>query len=938
MPGHHLCVVPHTHWDREWYRSHEQFRYQLIGLLDGLLELLEGDPAFRCFTLDGQLAPLDDYLEVRPGARARIEALVRAGRLQIGPWYVLPDEWLVSGEALIRNLRLGLHKAAELGGGMRLGYVPDQFGHVGQLPQILAGFGLEAALLWRGVGQGIEETCFEWEAPDGTRLFTVYLRQGYGNAGELPLEPEALAQRLAAARDGLAPHSRTRSLLLMNGGDHQRPQPGLPAALEAALAQLPGDTAEITSLPGFVARARREAPGDLPRHRGELRSGLRSPLLEGCASARIPLKQADFANDRLLSRWLEPLATWLAELGGDADPELLDWLWQRMLENHPHDSICGCSIDAVHREMETRFARVRDSAGEHLRRVAREWAARVEAPSGPGEPVVVWNPNAGGPACAEGRLQLDVPDRGQPALHAVDGEGRRLPVHAEVVEPGGIAARYEVPARVAAVLIEGFPAEWSGEHVRGLVRRRERGLPVAEVQLASEPRPGFDWSVERRALAASLAGDETWIFRVRRLPRLALRLVDSLPGYGLRSYRVVRGRAGDASALASGRAPGGGVWIENEAWRVDAGRDGRVCIASRTGGPSVEDALRIVSEGDRGDEYSFEPLAEGQGIGSPAAVRIALLGGSEAQVGLRVTARYRIPQQLGPGRERRSSRSVSMPVRLDLRLARGLDRIELDVELENRARDHRVRLWIRAPHRPERFEVESAFEIVERPIEPPADAFGPQPAERPTGAVPQRSFATLRDETRALTVANRGSPEVEALRDAGGGWLAVTLLRAVGWLSRDDLARRPGHAGPGLPTPEAQGPGLHRAQLGLRWHASGDPQRVSEAHRFAWPALLLPGSAGGGPLGDAERLLELDDPAVVVSAIEPRPDGSVALRLYNASAQARRVPVRWRGRAARRLRLCDHGGRARPGGAPSAKGGGAEIALGPWQIVSLRLD
>ncbi|HXZ85246.1 MAG TPA: alpha-mannosidase, partial [Myxococcota bacterium] len=139
----HLVVVPHTHWDREWYRTHEQFRARLVGLLDGLLDLLERDPEFRCFSLDGQTIVLDDYLAVRPEARARIEALVRAGRLAIGPWTVLPDEWLVSGEALIRNLRLGLTRGDAFGGAQRLGYVPDQFGHVGQLPQIFAGFGFE---------------------------------------------------------------------------------------------------------------------------------------------------------------------------------------------------------------------------------------------------------------------------------------------------------------------------------------------------------------------------------------------------------------------------------------------------------------------------------------------------------------------------------------------------------------------------------------------------------------------------------------------------------------------------------------------------------------------------------------------------------------------------------------------------------------------------
>ncbi|MGI9590760.1 MAG: alpha-mannosidase, partial [Myxococcota bacterium] len=359
--AHHLVLVPHTHWDREWYRTHEEFRYRLVQLLDGLLDLLEGDPGFPHFTLDGQTIVLDDYLEVRPEARERLERLIRAGRLLIGPWTVLPDEWLVSGEALVRNLRLGLRRAAELGGGMRLGYVPDQFGHVGQLPQLFAGFGLEGAALWRGVGAEVDRTLFRWQASDGTELLTVYLIHGYGNAAHLPLDPEPLAARLRALIAAQKPHAAVPSLLLMNGSDHLEPQPGLPRAL--AELELEDATLELGSLPGYFARARAEAQASsLPQHRGELRSGLRCPLLAGCASARLPQKRADFLNDRLLTRYLEPRAAWLGELGGDPDPGMLERAWRLALENHPHDSICGCSVDAVHDQMDTRFRRVRELA------------------------------------------------------------------------------------------------------------------------------------------------------------------------------------------------------------------------------------------------------------------------------------------------------------------------------------------------------------------------------------------------------------------------------------------------------------------------------------------------------------------------------------------------------------------------------------------------
>jgi alpha-mannosidase len=938
----HLVVVPHTHWDREWYQSFETFRYRLVRLLDDLLDLLERQPSFRHFTLDGQTIVVADYLEVRPGARERIAKLVREGRLLVGPWFVLPDEWLVSGEALIRNLRRGLAQARELGPAMRVGYVPDQFGQVGQLPQLFAGFGCEAAVLWRGVPAAVDESLFWWEAPDGTRLLGVYLMHGYGNAVHLPLEPEALARRLSDEADRLAARSRIPSLLLMNGSDHVAPQAGLPAALEAALASLPGTRVEIGTLPGFVERARREAPADLPRHRGELRSGLRAPLLEGCASARMPQKRADFLNDRLLTRQLEPLAAWLAALGGDADPAYLDLAWRIALENHPHDSICGCSIDAVHAQMDARFARVADVAQAHLRRVAADLGRRVAPPgSGPASGVAAWNPHASGAAEAEGELELDAGGRGpRPSLHLVAADGRRIPLAAERVEPGQVAAEYRLPANGAAILVRGLPAEFMGLFVCGLrTAAGARGRAV-DVVLGAERPAGFELEAAKRRVLAWLAeaGEATVAFRAQRLPRFRLRFVDELPGCGLRVYRIGRGRAGGPSRLRAERLAEGGAAIENGQVRLEVDAAGRVCFQDLGRGVRVEDALRLVNEGDRGDEYNFDPVPGGECVERPARVRVRAAAG-EAEASLRLELGYRVPAALDPRRDRRSTRRVWLRARVELRLARQGPRVALGIDLDNAARDHRLRAHLRAPFAARRFEVESAFEVVRRPIAPqPGDFGSDRPSEFPIGATPQRGFASVSDGALALTVANRGCAEVEAVPEPdGSASLALTLLRAVGWLSRGDLALRPGHAGPALETPGAQVQGAHRVELAFWLHAEGDPQRIADAHRFAAPPWLFAAEGDpDAPLRDGARLLEIDDPAVVVSAIEPRVQSSTLIRLYNASDAPRRVAVRWRGPRVRALAPVDLAGHAVAlEGFRADEGAAASLTLRPWQIVTL---
>ena len=958
-----LVVVPHTHWDREWYLTHEQFRARLVTLVDELLDLLETDPGFRHFLLDGQTIVLDDYLEVRPQARARIEALVRAGRIAVGPWYVLPDEWLVSGEALLRNLRLGLRKAASFGGGMRVGYVPDQFGHVGQLPQLFALFGFSGAALWRGVGADVTQTPFVWEAPDGSRVTTLYLPHGYGHGAHLPLAPHALARRLEREIAKHASYCRDGAMLFMNGVDHALPQRGLPEALAKAVALLPGVTAQIGTLEQALDRAAATRSDDRPVHRGELRSGLRSPLLPGCASTRIGQKQRDFRNDRLLTRYLEPLSAWLAGLGGRADPGLLDFLWQLALENHPHDSICGCSVDRVHAQMETRFDRVEELASAELARVGRELAERLAPPPGvgsrgAGDAIVVWNPHGGGRAEVDAELELLLPRgphrRGaRVALHLRDETARRLPAVAEVREPG-LRWSGTFPKSLGLALLPDMSREFLGWFVnvaRWCVDPADASCLALDVRLGALADRALDLEATRSALVEALTqpGIERIHVTATRPPRVRLRFVDTLPGHGLRVYRAFAGRAGRAAPTAPPRAERSGrdgerrIAIENDHYRVEADAAGRLAILHRASATRVEDALRLVDEGDRGDEYDFDPVPDAAPVEALERVRVRLDAASEAEAAITIDAQLRVPEGLAGDRRARGARTVALPVRMRVRLAPGLDRVDTDVEVDNRARDHRLRLHVRAPFRATRHEVESAFEIAGRPIDPaPGDFGSPRPAELPSGASPQRTFASIDDGLRALTVANRGSPEVEAVRERDGSTsLAVTLLRAVGWLSRADLRSRPLPAGPLFETPDAQVPGRQRAELSLRFHAADDTARALEAHRFASPPIAFPHGgteARGRRLADGARIVEIEDPQVVVSGLSPRHGGGVELRVVNLSPRARQVDLALVGLGSPPLRMVALAHQRPDGrleGVENAAPVGPGVRLRPWQILTV---
>ncbi|MGH6691515.1 MAG: hypothetical protein ACREF4_12660, partial [Gammaproteobacteria bacterium] len=311
-----LHVVPHTHWDREWYLTFQETRIRLVHLVDRLLDILAADPGYLHFTLDGQTIVVDDYLAIRPERRAEIEAHVASGRLLVGPWTVLPDEFLVSAESLVRNLARGSRAARALGARMEVGYVPDPFGHVGQLPQILRGFGIECAAFRRGLGT---EPCeLEWEASDGSRVLVAYLRDGYDNAARLPDEPAAFVASVRARARSLAPHSAVPLRLLMNGTDHHEPQAELPGLL--AKARSDGEDCELSTLPAYFEALRaalRARPAELLVVRGELRDPRRHHLLPGVLSSRVWIKQANDACERLLEREVEPLVAWAELLCAD---------------------------------------------------------------------------------------------------------------------------------------------------------------------------------------------------------------------------------------------------------------------------------------------------------------------------------------------------------------------------------------------------------------------------------------------------------------------------------------------------------------------------------------------------------------------------------------------------------------------------------------------
>ena len=353
-------VISHTHWDREWYLPFETFRVELVELIDNLLTVLKQDKSF-IFHLDGQAIILQDYLDIRPNKKEEIKKYIKSGNILVGPWYILSDQFLSSGESTVRNLLYGLRISQEFGSPMLVGYCPDQFGQIAQLPQIFKGFNINSAIIGRGIKDGFAE--HNWHGLDGSSILAVALTHWYNNAQRLP--ENGLKDYIEGIYKNQSPTSKSKHILLMNGCDHLFPQTNLTTVINSS--NNGKWQIKLSNLPGAISEmANSASKKDYPQHFGELRDDNNRFILAGTLSSRVYLKLSNYKCQTKLEKTVEPLLALVDVLKSKLSShswipghsDLLKYAWKLLIQNHAHDSICGCSTDEVHKEMETRFLKV----------------------------------------------------------------------------------------------------------------------------------------------------------------------------------------------------------------------------------------------------------------------------------------------------------------------------------------------------------------------------------------------------------------------------------------------------------------------------------------------------------------------------------------------------------------------------------------------------
>ncbi|MGL5346455.1 MAG: alpha-mannosidase [Peptostreptococcaceae bacterium] len=854
-------IISHTHWDREWYLPYETHHMMLIKTMDTLLDTFENDPEFKYYHLDGQTVLLEDYLEVRPERKELLEKVIKEGRLNIGPWYVLQDEFLTSSEANVRNLQYG-HKDCDKYGvnATKIGYFPDSFGNMGQAPQMLKQAGIDTAAFGRGVkptgfnNEVSTDDKFEspysemyWESPDGSRVLGILFANWYCNGMEVPTDEEMAKEYWSKAIDNAAKFASCEELLFMNGCDHQPIQTDLSEAIKVAN-NLHSDIEFVHSnFKDYVEVLKEKMPKDLQVIKGELRSQQTEGwyTLVNTASARVYLKQWNQLCQTLFEKVAEPIATIASNYGYEYPHHLFEYGWKSLMKNHPHDSICGCSVDEVHREMVARFDKAKDVAkfiiNESLEFIANKINTSEFSQLGENTyPFMILN-TSGYNRCEVVEVEIDVTRKyfreGNPNVIAKEMKQIKLPTY-KVVDVNG----NEIDAKITDMGIR-FGYDLPEDKFRQPYYAR-----YIKVELETKEVKSFGWD----------------------------------------TYAVVE--ANEAQIETSKTLINGNI-LENDNLKVEIKENGSIDILDKNSNNIFTDLCIYENTGDIGNEYIYmQPVGEVALTTKNLKAEIEVKEDLPYKAVVEITHKWNLPkganelleeerEEIIEFKRRKAQRveeTLEMEIKTTLTLEKQSKGLKVASEFNNICKDHRMRMLFATDIESDVHYVDSIFEVAKRNNE--VD----KAWKNPSNCQHQHAFINVHDEVVGLTVANKGLNEYEVLND-GRNTIAVTLLRSVSELGDWGV----------FETPEAQCIGYHKAELEIIPHGKDVYESYKEAHKFQIPMLTKQIAIQDGELQSENGLLELTGYGIIWSALKiDMNTNSRILRVYNVSDESTKLDIK----------------------------------------------
>ncbi len=864
-----------THWDREWYIPYQEFRMKLVGVVDRLLDILEQDPQFGVFHFDGQTIVLEDYLEIRPENRERLAAQIQSGGVVIGPWYCQPDEFLVSGEALVRNFLIGADICHRFGvEPWDVGYVPDIFGHIAQFPQILTGIGAKGAMLSRGIAPETPPF-FLWEAPSGDTVPIHRFQQegGYGSfctrvtgrntdGVERTADDPTFAQEARIYLDRLFARTEIPCAVAADSMDHEPPHRFTSAYVDRIRELYPDCDVRHVNIRELFDRLE-EYRSIMPVYTGELCGSSKDggmPTIWHTLSSRMRLKQQNNRCEALLEKLLEPALLYAQGQSIRFPAAYRKLAWKHLIQNHPHDSICGCSRDQVHQDMLYRFSQA-------------EGIAKA--------------------------LLIETRDRLTGGRHVFGKEGGWL----NLFNPSPLRRKETVVAELP--IKPDFPTYHEPFHYEDIHKFRLFKADGTEVPYAI---------CRMENDRVFLTHGEAWC----KVDYYTIAFELELEPFGFTSLRL---EAAEKAVRFLGTPLYHNGQLENTHCTLTVQPDGTVDLYHKATGRTYSHLLGLLDDAEIGDGWnSVRPRAASLFTGGTLR-QIEVVCNSPEYAELCLHRELTVPQSLQRSDRGfvRSKEMVTLPVKVYLSLSRDAEMVDVTLELDNAAEDHRLRLSLPTGSTGDTYEVNQAFTFLTRRV-------GRDPAtadwvEADSAEKNMHGIALMRepDGTGLAFVGKYGFYECAA----EPGELLVTLLRGFGKVYYDDQLKT------------SQETGEHRYTFRLvpldktvdnvtlqqlQDHLQSGPLAVPHSESLqAPPPIAVEGH-------------------VCVSALKPAEDdsGDTILRLYNPSPVPATVQL-YTARPIQAVTVCDLLERTiQP--PVSEKGRCPAMTIRPFGIVTWRIQ
>ncbi|WP_100010221.1 mannosylglycerate hydrolase [Lentibacillus sediminis] len=815
-------LVPHVHWDREWYFSTEESRILLVNNMEEIMDMLENNPDYPYYLLDGQTSILEDYFAVKPENRERVKKLVQEGKLIIGPWYTQTDEMIVGGESIVRNLLYGLKDSEEFGAPMKIGYLPDSFGQSAQMPQILNGFDIKYSIFWRGTSErhGTDRTEFYWESEDGSNVLVQLLPLGYAIGKYLPEDEEELQKRMDKYFTVLDRGATSDHLLVPNGHDQMPIQKNIFTIMEKLHKLYPDREFFLSNYDQlFAGLEKNEA---LPTIQGEFLDGKYMRVHRSIYSSRMDIKAANTRIENKITNILEPLASTAYSLGFEYHHGLIELIWKEIMKNHAHDSIGSCCSDKVHREIMGRFFLAEEKTDQLIEFYKRKITDAV------------------GTRRDEDRLT---------AFNLLPYE------------------RKEAFTTTVITKLSSFTLQDS----------QGREIPF-EVMSKEEIDPGL---IDRQIVHY---GNYDPFFRYR------IQLEDTLPAMGYQTYYVTDAEKPMENSFAETDK------VETDFHTVTVNPNGTLKIVDKELQETFDQVLLLENGGDDGDEYDYSPLLDEEIIYSSHTKAEAKILQNDYEAQLTIDMKLEVPEDLAS--RKANKRDAFVDVSWQITIPKHKRMIKICANLNNQAKDHRLRTLIPAGIAADFSLADNQFGSIKRAVRDPAmDVWEEEKwSERPDAIYPMLSYAGISDDHCGVSVLTNSTREFEVIGE-NYDTIALTLFRSVGVLGKEELIRRPGRpSGIKLPTPDSQMIGKLSLNFAIVTHdGETTPTEIARmAKEYATPvetynkiphnAMKLNPSGIESP--ERHQLLEETSKSTTLSTLKKAENEErLVLRVYNANEQ-----------------------------------------------------